>query len=168
MQGLPSEVLSTIFISLMAIHTYGDRCSSLEHVQWEVQKALPLVCRSWNQVAVGTPDLWTYICLNLRSTPDEMMKKLSLSGSCPLDVRISLDNTDAKPPTTQFRIAYNILVQSVDRCRSFVFDGLALCPEDVSPYIPAVLPKVVEAGYRVRVDDRDEVTPIPEEENDQP
>ncbi|KAG9048509.1 hypothetical protein FS837_012699 [Tulasnella sp. UAMH 9824] len=166
MQNLPLEIVSTIFLSLLPPYNYADRYSSTEDGRREAQRTLPLVCKSWNQIAFGSPILWTYIRLSLKSTPDEMKKRLKLSGSCPLDVRICLGNSDMEIPTKTFRTAYNVLVQSVDRWRSFVFDGMAWGPEDVSPFIPEVLPNVVEAGYYVLLENGDEGTALPDEEDE--
>ncbi|KIO29843.1 hypothetical protein M407DRAFT_21096 [Tulasnella calospora MUT 4182] len=95
-----------------------------------------------------------------------MKKRLSLSGSCPLDVRMCLDSGEMELPTKQFRTAHSVLAHSVDRWRSFVFDGMAWCPEDVSSLIPTVLPNIVEVGYYVCVEDGDEGTVLPDEEDE--
>lgn len=166
MQILPLEIVSTIFFSLLPPYNYADRYFSAERDRREVQRTLPLVCKSWNQIAFGSSILWNYIRLTLKSTPDETKKRLTLSGSCPLDVRICLSGNGMKAPTKTFRAAYSVLAQSVDRWRSFVFDGMAWCPEDVGPFIPAALPNVVEAGYYVLLEDGNEGTALPDEEDE--
>ncbi|KAG8906006.1 hypothetical protein FRC01_008170 [Tulasnella sp. 417] len=166
MQNLPLEIVFTIFTSLLPSYSYADQHSFTEHARREVQKTLPLVCKCWNHIAVGTPTFWTYVRLSLKSTPEEMKKRLALSGSCLLDVRICLGDTDRELPTEQFRTTHAVLVQSVGRWRSFIFDGMAWCPEDVSPFIPAALPNVVEAGYYVLVEEGYEGTIQPDEEDE--
>ncbi|KAG8994886.1 hypothetical protein FRB90_000329 [Tulasnella sp. 427] len=151
MQNLPPRIISSIFTFAIPAYVYSDQHNSREVELRAIQKTLPLVCRDWHQVAFQTPILWTYIRLNLKSTPDGMTKKLFLSGDSLLDVRIGFDRADAKPPTGRFEIAYNVLIQTVDRWRSFAFDGIALHSEDVHSFIPVILPNVEEVGYFVNV-----------------
>ncbi|KAG8926593.1 hypothetical protein FRC00_002747 [Tulasnella sp. 408] len=121
------------------------------------QATLSLVCRYWEQVVVKTPQIWSYIHLSRDLTEKTLRRRIKLSNREPLDVRVDVgdgdgdeydeedkeDDEDRGPIT--FLARYYILLETIDRWRSFVFQGIiAFSPKR---WIPKLLPNVVEAAY---------------------
>lgn len=66
---LPTELLSRIFeLSCPAARitpTYPYKYVDYGRALWKTRNAITLTCSTWNQIARGTPQLWTYIRVDL-------------------------------------------------------------------------------------------------------
>ena len=96
---LPTEVIAEIF----------ERClpSGSERLEAPLQRLAPLVltwiCRSWRNLCLSLPVLWTELAIgHKRSTPDEDARLLELwivrSGYLPISLRLNYDIDDEMRP----------------------------------------------------------------------
>ncbi|KAG8911062.1 hypothetical protein FRC00_007129, partial [Tulasnella sp. 408] len=154
MENLPPELLSHIFAFAIPRHEYRDHYVS--GTTNKPQAALSLVCRYWEQVITKTPQVWSYIHLARDTTEQELQRRIELSSREPLDVRVDVgDDADVDSSAT-FPDLYNILVSTIDRWRSFVFQGSVPFNSSPKQWIPKHLPNVVEAAYYGLIEDDDE------------
>ncbi|KAG8967981.1 hypothetical protein FRC05_001691 [Tulasnella sp. 425] len=154
MKNLPFELLSHVFALTITRDSYLD-----QHVQESTNKpqaTLSLVCRYWEQVAITSPQIWSYIHLSLETTEETLRRRLSLSGREPLDIRVNVgDDADVDSSKT-FRKLYAIIFGSVDRWRSFVIQGIVLFNHSPRHWILKLLPNVLEAAYYLLIEDDEE------------
>ncbi|KAG8967980.1 hypothetical protein FRC05_001690 [Tulasnella sp. 425] len=151
MENLPTELLSHVFALTIPRDSYRDQFARESNNK--LQATLPPVCRYWEQVVVTTPQVWSYIHLSEETTEETLRRRLDLSGSERLDVRLNVgDNADADVDDSIGEL-YSILLGCVDRWRSFVIQGIVVLNRDLKYWIPKLLPNVVEAAYYILVED---------------
>ncbi|KIO15319.1 hypothetical protein M407DRAFT_213379, partial [Tulasnella calospora MUT 4182] len=154
MENLPPEVLSHVFAFAIPRHGYRDHYVS--ETTNDPQAELSLVCRYWEQVVIKTPQVWSYIHLSRNTTEKTLRRRIELSSRESLDVRVDVgDDADVDSSTT-FPDLYDILLETIDRWRSFVFQGTVSFQRMLKLWIPKRLPNVVEAGYYGLIEDDDE------------
>ncbi|KAL1726565.1 hypothetical protein EV714DRAFT_287122 [Schizophyllum commune] len=82
---LPAELLSEIFLHLRELlipdYRYHNPTPALD-------STITRVCRSWRNVAHGTPLLWQYIAPKSREPAEYLRRYLPLTGACPLHVNL--------------------------------------------------------------------------------
>ncbi|KAG8944240.1 hypothetical protein FRC04_002107 [Tulasnella sp. 424] len=152
MKNLPTELLSHVFALTITRDSYLDQYP--QESSNKPQATLSLVCRYWEQVAITTPQIWSYIHLYEEKTEDALRRRLDLARSEPLDIRVDLgDDVDSYET---FRDCYIILLDSIDRWRSFVVQGTVSFNEDLQNWIPGLLPSIVEGAYYVDIENHSE------------
>lgn len=146
MDTLPTEVLSHVFAMMIPVRdSYKDHY--VAETTNKLHAELSLVCRYWEQVVIKTPEIWSYIHLSRETTEQTLRRRLGLSGREPLYVRVDVgDDADVDDSKT-FPALYDILLETVDRWRSFVFQGTLLDNDGPKRWIPQLLPNVEEAAY---------------------
>ncbi|KAJ7887361.1 hypothetical protein B0H13DRAFT_892216 [Mycena leptocephala] len=85
---LPSEIVSEIFVHFLPTYPL---CSPLTGILSPT--LLTHICRTWQEIALGTPALWRVISSSYNGIPFERQVHitslwLKRSGSCPLAIRI--------------------------------------------------------------------------------
>ncbi|KAG8891438.1 hypothetical protein FRC00_013669, partial [Tulasnella sp. 408] len=151
MENLPIEVLSHVFIFTVPRHDYREQYVS--ETTNKPHASLSLVCRYWEQVVLKTPQMWSYIHLSRESTKQTLRRRIELSSREPLDVRLNVGYDSDVDSSTTFPGYYQILLETIDRWRSFVFQGIVPFPHSPMQWIPELLPNVVEAAYYGLVED---------------
>ncbi|CAE6502763.1 unnamed protein product [Rhizoctonia solani] len=94
MNDLPPEVLSRIFVLGEGMQR-GSRAIRLPYVGF--QDLVVQVCRRWREVAISTPELWTYIFIS--SPPPHLCAEryISRSGTLPLHIDLEMRTSFIKP-----------------------------------------------------------------------
>ncbi|CAE6437043.1 unnamed protein product [Rhizoctonia solani] len=91
---LPVEVLSRIFI-LGEKMQRGPRALRLPYVGF--QDLVVQVCRHWREVAISTPELWTYIFISHPPPHLNADLYISRSGCLPLDIDLDMKSSFIQP-----------------------------------------------------------------------
>ncbi|KAG8732103.1 hypothetical protein FRC11_000731, partial [Ceratobasidium sp. 423] len=91
---LPVEVLSRIFVLGEGMQR-GPRAIGLPYVGF--QDLVVQVCRHWREVAIGTPELWTYIFISRPPPHLHAQLYISRSGTLPLHIDLDMRTPFIKP-----------------------------------------------------------------------
>ncbi|KAG8906841.1 hypothetical protein FRC01_007882 [Tulasnella sp. 417] len=135
------EVLSHVLF--FAIPRPGYQDQFVPKMTNKPQATLSLVCRYWQQAIIKTPQIWSYIHLSEETTEQTLRRRIELSSREPLDIRVDVgDDEDSSDTLSDL---YDSLLTTVDRWRSFVFQGTV--EYSARRWIPHLLPNVVEAAY---------------------
>ncbi|KAG8694859.1 hypothetical protein FRC09_009558 [Ceratobasidium sp. 395] len=105
---LPSELLAQIFVLCEKRHRHA-RLTSNSYSGF--QDVATQVCRYWREVAIQTPELWTYIFIT-RPQPYEHVKLyLSRSGACCIhvDLIIQLSKTEGNGDSQQLNWMFRMM-----------------------------------------------------------
>ncbi|CAE6525766.1 unnamed protein product [Rhizoctonia solani] len=92
-EKLPVEMLRQIFVLGEKMHR-GPRAVELPHVGF--QDSIVQVCRLWRDIAVATPELWTYIYISRPPPHPYAELYISRSGTLPLHI-----DFDTRAPSTK-------------------------------------------------------------------
>ncbi|CAE6447691.1 unnamed protein product [Rhizoctonia solani] len=91
---LPVEVLSRIFVLGEGVQR-GPRAIGLPYVGF--QDLVVQVCRHWKEVAISTPELWTYIFISRPPPHLHAQLYVSRSGTLPLHIDLDMRTPFIKP-----------------------------------------------------------------------
>jgi len=133
-QKLPSELIRQIFPDVISYNAYTDVLTVLErldnkHAQYvyfhwdksvlpvyQDRCALMSVCKLWRNIAVDLPYLWSLqVFRNIGPKEcNDLPRRMSQSGSLPIDIFIKVDSRTPPKPLNQF---FDILAQYSHRIR---------------------------------------------------
>ncbi|KAG9023374.1 hypothetical protein FS837_005837 [Tulasnella sp. UAMH 9824] len=169
MEHLPTELVSNIFIRALPEPTpyyfnYNDDPSPLH-------AALCSTCQRWNQIAISTPDLWTFIHLAVgRNDHSVIKRRIALSGSRPLDVVLTIA-PNAERYLTENEIL-DLVRKQAWRWRSLKVLGLLRKMVKLQVWIPQSVPMLREfdlyTGVRSSWEDYVDDIEYPEDLKDDP
>ncbi|KAG8944221.1 hypothetical protein FRC04_002088 [Tulasnella sp. 424] len=151
MEQFPLELVSEIFIHSLPIPTryyygyYDDPAP--------MHSKICSVSRLWNQIAISTPELWTYIKFDVaRNSHSVMKRRTDLSKSRPLDIAISLegpedwDDEDLNPGKERLleQDAFKAVRDEAWRWNSLKVEGFLFAPIELRLWVPQFLPMLSE------------------------
>lgn len=143
MEHLPTELVSTIFIRALPEPT--RYCFSDTDDPSPLHAALCSTCRRWNQIAISTPDLWTFIHLDVgRSDHSVIERRIALSGSRPLDVIFTISEWLGPQEALVANEIFNLVWKEAWRWRSLKLLGLLPKMAQLQAWIPQSLPMLFE------------------------
>ncbi|KAH7334437.1 hypothetical protein B0J17DRAFT_673318 [Rhizoctonia solani] len=91
---LPPEVLSRIFVLGEGMQR-GSRAIGLPYVGF--QDLIAQVCRRWREVAISTPEFWTYIFISRPPPHLRAERYISRSGTLPLHIDLEMRTSFISP-----------------------------------------------------------------------
>lgn len=111
--GLHPEILSDIFVNLK--HYLGTDANGLDVVDLGWIPAVTHVCSSWREIALHTPQLWTWIVPDGLGIYRETLKRAQINNTLPLTIYYHPDDFDDNSvKRTSFR-HYNALPKTIKK-----------------------------------------------------
>ncbi|KIO16382.1 hypothetical protein M407DRAFT_33970 [Tulasnella calospora MUT 4182] len=137
MNNLPTELLSSIHLTLLPTPTSTDciRYSNYYRSRINALTRIRLVSKQWNDAVLDTPELWSYIEIQVAKWLDTIRLSLKRSKAAPLHIRI--DFGDTRPGIRDDMVQMVDLVWSqADRWETFGCEGVARFPLRLLPLGP--------------------------------
>ncbi|KAG9081277.1 hypothetical protein FS749_007784 [Ceratobasidium sp. UAMH 11750] len=149
--GLPTEVLSLIFTSIVGASLYARSIGDKGYGSIDCPTLLTSICARWRRVAIGIPALWSYIDFtrNFDSVGNLEHAKLyaERSQDSPLHIHLGKfpgedDDTPTSPVRQVFEDTLSLLRTIAPRVQSFALNFSH--SEDATETLSVFLSQVVE------------------------
>ncbi|KAF8596240.1 hypothetical protein BDV93DRAFT_68354 [Ceratobasidium sp. AG-I] len=115
---LPLEVLAFIFTIAVSSDRIERVLSHPKPLSVDFANVLASVCSHWRRVAIGIPELWTYVDLSRRGALDHASLWLERARNRAIDIR-----TGSETIYPDWRHQHTPLVQNANRARSLLLRG---------------------------------------------
>lgn len=141
-ESLPLELLSTIFInSLPPVDCHNLRSS---HVTTRFTiHYIGLVCRTWRDMTIRTPELWTDITIEDLSIFERTQLWLNRAVDRPLHIAIFIDDGG---PYEEMERCLELVCSKGDQWSTLAVTGRPIYGEDIETFLPKSLPNLAEVS----------------------